>query len=78
MAAAAACATQGTASVAGCGCALYFLLHPTTHLTTSKYAHPAEEPEEEVEEDESASSAGVSRQGSTADFASLENEEVAG
>lgn len=39
----------------------------------------AEEPEEEVEtEAESASSAGVSRQGSTADFASLEEEGVAG
>ena len=40
--------------------------------------NPAEEPEPEAEEEaESASSAGVSRQGSTADFAGLE-EEVAG
>lgn len=39
----------------------------------------AEEPEpEEAAEVESASSADVSRQGSTADFASLEEEAVAG
>lgn len=38
----------------------------------------AEEPEPEEAEVESASSADVSRQGSTADFASLEDEAVAG